>query len=85
VHRTTDGQLFPARDIPWLFSDKAWAVAVLLSVLLGVFGVDRLYLGHIWLGLAKLFTFGGLGLWALADIVLIALQMVRDSEGRPLR
>ena len=85
VHRTTDGQLFPARDIPWLFSDKAWTVAVLLSVLLGVFGVDRLYLGHIWLGLAKLCTFGGLGLWALADIVLIALRMVRDSEGRPLR
>jgi len=85
VHRTTDGQMFPARDIPWLFSDKDWTVALLLSVLLGVFGVDRFYLGHVWLGLAKLFTFGGLGLWALADIVLIGLRMVRDSEGRPLR
>jgi TM2 domain-containing membrane protein YozV len=53
--------------------------------LLGVFGVDRFYLGHIWLGLAKFFTFGGLGLWALADIIIIALRMVRDSEGRPLR
>jgi hypothetical protein len=85
VHRTTDGQLFPARDVPWLFSDRDWAVALLLSVFLGVFGVDRLYLGHVWLGLAKLVTIGGLGLWALADIVLIGVRMVRDSDGRPLR
>ena len=47
VHRTTDGQLFPAHDIPWLFSDKDWTVALLLSVFLGVFGVDRIYLGHV--------------------------------------
>ena len=85
VHRTTDGDLFEARDIPWVFSDKSWILAMLLSVFLGVFGVDRFYLGHIWLGLAKFFTFGGLGLWALADIIIIALRMVRDSEGRPLR
>ena len=85
VHRTTDGDLFEARDIPWVFSDKSWTLAVLLSVFLGVFGVDRFYLGHIWLGLAKFFTFGGLGLWALADLIIIALRMVRDSEGRPLR
>lgn len=85
VRRTTDGDLFEARDIPWVFSDKSWTLAVLLSVLLGVFGVDRFYLGHTWLGLAKFFTFGGLGLWALADIIVIALRMVRDSEGRPLR
>jgi TM2 domain/GYF domain 2 len=85
VNRTTDGQLFPARDIPWLFSDKDWKVALLLSVLLGVFGVDRFYLGHSWLGLAKLLTIGGLGLWTMTDIVLIALRMVRDADGRPLR
>ncbi len=85
VHRTTDGELFPARDIPWVFSDKSWLVAVLLSVFLGVFGIDRFYLGHIGVGLAKFFTFGGLGLWALADVVLISVHMVRDSAGRPLR
>ena len=85
VHRTTDGQLFPARDIPWLFSDKDWTVALLLSVFLGVFGIDRFYLGHVWLGLAKFFTIGGLGLWALADVVVIGLRMVRDADGRPLR
>ena len=68
-----------------MFSDKSWLVAVLLSVFLGVFGIDRFYLGHIGVGLAKFFTFGGLGLWALADIVLISVHMVRDSAGRPLR
>lgn len=81
LHRTTDGDLFAARDIPWVFSDKSWTVAVLLAVFLGVFGVDRLYLGHVWLGLAKIFTVGGFGLWALVDVVLIGLRMVRDSEG----
>jgi TM2 domain-containing membrane protein YozV len=54
-------------------------------VLLGVFGVVRFYLGHVRRGLAKFFTIGGLGLWTLADIVLVGLRIVRDSDGRPLR
>ncbi len=52
--------------------------------MLGTFGADRFYLGHIWLGLAKLFTFGGLGIWWLVDVILIAFRQVNDSEGGPL-
>lgn len=65
-------------------ASKSWPAALVLSVVLGTFGSDRFYLGHVWLGLAKLFTFGGLGIWWLVDVILIAFRQVNDSEGRPL-
>lgn len=59
-------------------------VALLLSIFLGQLGVDRFYLGYIGLGLLKLFTFGGCGVWWLIDIILIATRKVNDSDGQPL-
>ncbi|KAA3670010.1 uncharacterized protein DEA37_0006811, partial [Paragonimus westermani] len=47
--------------------------ALLLSVFGGVFGLDRFYLGYPALGCFKAATFGGFGLWYLADIVLLAV------------
>jgi TM2 domain-containing membrane protein YozV len=67
-----------------VFSDKNYIVAMILAWFLGVFGVDRFYLGYTGIGLAKLFTFGGLGIWALIDFILIALRRVPDREGKPL-
>ncbi len=51
--------------------DKSPTKALLLSIFLGGLGVDRFYLGHVGLGLGKLFTGGGLGVWWLIDIFLI--------------
>jgi len=59
-------------------------VALLLSIFLGQLGVDRFYLGYIGLGLLKLFTFGGCGVWWLIDIILIATRKVNDADGKPL-
>jgi TM2 domain-containing membrane protein YozV len=56
---------------------KSHLVALLLSVFLGGFGIDRFYLGHTWLGIAKLaINWGTLGVWWAIDVVLIALRKV---------
>jgi hypothetical protein len=79
------GNWFPASELPGLFSDKDWLVALLLSIFLGGFAVDRFYLGHIGLGILKFVTCGGCGIWNLVDIILIAIGNVKDAEGRPLK
>lgn len=59
------------------------AIAFLLSLFLGGLGVDRLYIGHIGLGLGKLFTLGGLGFWWFVDLFLImgATRKVNEANG----
>jgi hypothetical protein len=65
--------------------EKDWLVALILSVLVGWFGVDRFYLGYIGLGILKLFTAGGCGIWWLVDVILIAMNKLPDAQGNPLR
>ena len=61
-----------------------WTVALILSILLGELGVDRFYTGSIMLGILKLITFGGCGVWWIVDIILIATGAYKDAYGRPL-
>lgn len=63
---------------------RKWLTAVLLSLFLGVLGIDRFYLGHTWMGLLKLLTGGGLGIIALIDFIRIAIGSMKDANGLPL-
>ena len=64
------------------YSDLDWTTLLILSVLLGGLGVDRFFSGHIGLGVLKLITLGGCGIWAIIDIIMIATGQFRDGEGR---
>ncbi|HYN42912.1 MAG TPA: TM2 domain-containing protein [Thermoanaerobaculia bacterium] len=63
---------------------KDWMTALLLSIFLGGIGVDRFYLGYTGLGILKLITCGGLGIWGLIDIILIATGKMKDAQGNEL-
>ncbi|MDC0684299.1 TM2 domain-containing protein [Sorangium atrum] len=73
------------RDAPVGHPTKSQSTLFLLSYFLGYFGVDRFYLGQTGLGIAKLLTCGGLGIWSLIDILMIGMGRFRDAEGNSLR
>lgn len=54
---------------------------LLLSIFLGMFGVDRFYLGYPAIGLLKFCTLGFLFIGQLIDVVLIATQIVGPADG----
>jgi len=54
--------------------DKNWIAALLLSILVGSLGIDRFYMGYVGLGILKLITLGGLGIWWLIDLILVAMK-----------
>ncbi|XP_072408839.1 TM2 domain-containing protein 3 isoform X2 [Chiloscyllium punctatum] len=58
-----------------------WSTALALSITLGGFGADRFYLGQWKEGLGKLFSFGGLGIWTLIDVLLIGIGYVGPADG----
>jgi TM2 domain-containing membrane protein YozV len=46
-------------------------IALILSIVVGVYGVDRFYIGDIGLGVGKLLTCAGAFIWYLIDIFMI--------------
>ena len=63
-------------------SSKSRLVAFLLCGFLGFLGIHRFYVGKIGTGVVQLLTFGGLGVWAFIDFILIIVGTFEDSEGR---
>jgi hypothetical protein len=73
-----------ASTIPGVFSSRQYVTTLLLSFFLGGLGVDRFYLGQTGLGIGKLLTLGGCGIWSLIDLIMIAMRNVTDVDGKPL-
>jgi len=63
-------------------SPKSRLAALLLCFFLGVLGVHRFYVGKIGTGILMLLTLGGLGIWALIDLILIVVGSFKDKDGR---
>ena len=70
---------------PTIVSDKNFLVVATLCFLLGVFGVHRFYCGKIMSGVLMIFTIGGLGIWALADFIIVCFGEFTDSQGRKIK
>ena len=54
-------------------------VALILGLFIGPLGADRFYNGDVGLALGKLFTLGGLGIWAIVDLFLIMNAVRRKN------
>ena len=66
-------------------SEKAFVTTLLLCILLGGFGVHRFYVGKVGTGILQLLTFGGLGIWALIDFVMIVCGSFKDGQGLAIK
>jgi len=67
---------------------KSGFVTMMLAIgpaIFGICGMHRLYTGHVGIGLAQLFTFGGCGIWQLIDIISIVTGKFTDKNGRALK
>ncbi|MEO7473880.1 MAG: TM2 domain-containing protein, partial [Gemmatimonadales bacterium] len=56
-----------------------------LAAFLGPFGGHRFYVQKTGTGVLMALTVGGLGLWWLYDLILVASGSFRDAEGRLVR
>ena len=66
-------------------SGANWWTTFWLSFWLGYLGADRFYLNSPMLGFLKLVTVGGLGLWWLADLILLCANQMHDDNGGVVR
>ncbi len=65
-------------------SNKKILPAFLLCFFLGAFGAHRFYVGKIGTGILQLLTAGGLGIWAIIDLVMLAAGKFTDKQGNKL-
>jgi len=66
-----------------LKSQKSQGIALVLLLTLGLVAAHRWYLGRLWIyNVFFILTFGGLGIWALADLIGIFAGWMEPKDGR---
>ena len=63
-------------------SPKSRLTTTVLAAILGPFGAHRFFVGRIKSAILMACTLGGLGLWYVYDLIIIASGSFRDAEGR---
>jgi TM2 domain-containing membrane protein YozV len=66
-------------------SEKGFVPTVMLCFFLGALGVHRFYVGKIGTGIVQLLTFGGLGIWALIDFIMVVTGNFKDGQGMTIK
>ena len=61
-------------------TSKKKVVLLVLSTIFGLSGADRFYAGQIGLGLLKLFTLGGIGVWYFVDTLIVLINSLTKSK-----
>jgi len=88
-----DGKYYVCIDLANCYEDnsgvcdgkhKDWLTTLLLAIFLGVIGGHRFYVHKIGTGVTMLLLcWTGISLlWAIIDIIMIALGKFEDAEGR---
>ena len=83
-------QILAIRDKLLELDDSKWVLlsttqfkdpttALIVSILAGSLGIDRFMIGDTGLGVGKLLTCGGLGIWAIIDWFMIQ-QATREKN-----
>ena len=68
-------------SLEWM--SKEWRdslATMLLSWILGELGMDRFYRGQIGLGVLKLLTAGGAGIWWLVDVIIANIRFGEENR-----
>ena len=66
-------------------SEKEFVPTLILCVLLGGFGAHRFYVGKPLTAILMILTLGGVGIWALIDLIIIATGGFKDSKGLKIK
>jgi TM2 domain-containing membrane protein YozV len=85
LHNTNLFERYGREEVVMETSEKNFVTALLLCLLLGPLGVHRFYVGKIGTGILMLITIGGLGIWTLIDLIMIAVGSFKDKEGLPIK
>lgn len=78
---STDLDNSETADMAVAGSGKSQVAALLLVLFLGGLGIHRFYLGYTWQGVVQLLTLGGLGIWALIDLIRIITGDLQPKNG----